>query len=445
MTYRRGSERARNAVRVGTGSRAGAPKRAGAGEKTMADHAHDWRVHGVQVIPGGSLDANTAQTPGMHRAAAINAARVGAQKIWAGTVHIHPDAKTGAHHHGDLESVIYVLRGRARMRWGERLEFVAEAGPGDFIFVPPFVPHQEINASSDETLECVLMRSGNEAVVVNLDIDPVEAPEVMAPRDRLPRACVMGHPIAQSRSPMLHGYWLKQLGIAGSYTRVEVPPGGFASFMQGFLAEGYVGGNVTAPHKQAALQAMSRVDAVAAAIGAVNTIWSEGGKLVGGNTDAHGFIANLDDRAPGWGDSTWTAVILGAGGAVRAAIVALRQRGVSVVLVNRTMETAEALAAEFNATPGPALSVVAWSRVDEALVRADLLVNATVLGMVGKEALQLSLEALPVGATVYDIVYVPLETDLLRRARLRGHRVVDGLGMLLHQAVPGFEHWFGAR
>ena len=154
----------------------------------MADHIHDWRTNGVQVIPGGSLDANTAQTPGMNRAAAINAARVGAQKIWAGTVHIHPDAKTGAHHHGELESVIFVLRGRARMRWGERLEFVAEAGPGDFIFVPPFVPHQEINASSNETLECVLMRSGNEAVVVNLDIDAVEAPEGVAWIDPIHRS-----------------------------------------------------------------------------------------------------------------------------------------------------------------------------------------------------------------------------------------------------------------
>ncbi len=139
-----------------------------------------WRHDGVQVIPGDQLDPNTAQTPGMERAAAINAARVGAQKIWAGTVKIAPDAKTGAHHHGDLESVIYVLRGRARMRWGEALEFVAEAGPGDFIFVPPYVPHQEINAGTDEPLECVLMRSGNEAVVVNLDIEPVEKPEAVA-------------------------------------------------------------------------------------------------------------------------------------------------------------------------------------------------------------------------------------------------------------------------
>jgi uncharacterized RmlC-like cupin family protein len=136
----------------------------------------DWKAHGVKVIPKDSLDVNTAQTPGMNRAAAIDYARVGAQKIWAGTVSIFANAKTGAHHHGALESVIYVVRGRARMRWGDRLEYVAEAGPGDFIYVPPYVPHQEINASTDETLECVLVRSDNEAVVVNLDIEPVEEP-----------------------------------------------------------------------------------------------------------------------------------------------------------------------------------------------------------------------------------------------------------------------------
>ena len=141
------------------------------------DHEPKWKHDGVRVIPGNQLDPNTAQTPGMDRKAAINAARVGAQKIWAGTVHIHPNAKTGAHHHGELESVIYVVKGRARMRWGENLEFTAEAGPGDFIYVPPFVPHQEINASRDEVLECVLVRSDNEAVVVNLDIEPVEKPE----------------------------------------------------------------------------------------------------------------------------------------------------------------------------------------------------------------------------------------------------------------------------
>lgn len=137
----------------------------------------DWRNDGVRVIPGDALDPNTPQTPGMNRLAAITHARTGAEKLWAGTVDIHPDAKTGAHHHGELESIIYVVSGRARMRWGEKLEFVAEADPGDFIYVPPWVPHQEINASTDETLSCVLVRSGQEPVVVNLDIEPVEAPE----------------------------------------------------------------------------------------------------------------------------------------------------------------------------------------------------------------------------------------------------------------------------
>ena len=165
----------------------------------MADHDHhhdhgpatgsiDWRTNGVRVIPGDKLDPNTAQTPGMQRAAAINLARVGAQKIWAGTVKIDPNAKTGAHHHGALESVLYVIRGNARMRWGEKLEFVAEANPGDFIFIPPYVPHQEINASTDEPLECVVVRSDNEAVVVNLAIEPVEKPENVAWVDPIHKA-----------------------------------------------------------------------------------------------------------------------------------------------------------------------------------------------------------------------------------------------------------------
>jgi uncharacterized RmlC-like cupin family protein len=156
----------------------------------MSDHHHhdDWRHTGVRVIPGDQLDPNTAQTPGMNRAAAINFARVGAEKLWAGTVTIHAGAKTGAHHHGELESVIYVLKGKARMRWGEALEFTAEAGPGDFIYVPPFVPHQEINALDDEPLECVLVRSGGEAVVVNLDIAPVEKPDAVAWVDSIHKA-----------------------------------------------------------------------------------------------------------------------------------------------------------------------------------------------------------------------------------------------------------------
>jgi uncharacterized RmlC-like cupin family protein len=158
------------------------------------DHSHappagaiDWREHGVKVIPGSSVDPNTPQTAGMSRAAAVDRARAGAEKIWAGTVTIHANAKTGAHHHGDLESIIYVVKGRARMRWGDRLEYVAEADPGDFIFVPPYVPHQEINASRDETLECVVIRSGQEPVVVNLDIEMVEAPEEVLWRDPIHR------------------------------------------------------------------------------------------------------------------------------------------------------------------------------------------------------------------------------------------------------------------
>ena len=141
----------------------------------MADN--DWRNDGVQVIPGDQLDSNTPQTPGMQRAAAITTGRVGAEKLWAGTVVIEPDAKTGAHHHGHVESVIYIVKGRARMRWGEQLEYVAEAGPGDFIYVPPYVPHQEINALAGEPLDCVLVRSGQIPVVVNLDIEPIEPPE----------------------------------------------------------------------------------------------------------------------------------------------------------------------------------------------------------------------------------------------------------------------------
>src|SRR6187397_2983648 len=163
--------------------------------KMSSEHAHGpdagtpWKHDGVRVVPADQLDPNTAQTPGMNRKAAINFARVGAQKLWAGTVHIHPDAKTGAHHHGPLESVIYVVSGRARMRWGERLEFTAEAGPGDFIYVPPFVPHEEINASPDSELSCVVVRSGQEPVVVNLDMPAVEeSPEEVHWVDDIHRA-----------------------------------------------------------------------------------------------------------------------------------------------------------------------------------------------------------------------------------------------------------------
>jgi len=155
------------------------PQASAAGESQMTQAEPRWKHDGVRVIAADQLDPNTAQTPGMNRAAAIDFARAGAQKLWAGTVSIHAGAKTGAHHHGPLESVIYVVRGKARMRWGESLEFTAEAGPGSFIFVPPWVPHQEINASDDETLECVLVRSDGQAIAINLDIEPVEKPQTV--------------------------------------------------------------------------------------------------------------------------------------------------------------------------------------------------------------------------------------------------------------------------
>ncbi len=150
------------------------------GQPAGGESPDRWRYEGVKVFPAASLDTNTAQTPGMNRAAAITQARAGAAKLWAGTVVIHPDARTGAHHHGALESVIYVVSGRARMRWGERLEFTAEAGPGDFIFVPPYVPHQEINAAAEEPLSCVLVLSGQDPVVVNLELDAIEDPQTVA-------------------------------------------------------------------------------------------------------------------------------------------------------------------------------------------------------------------------------------------------------------------------
>jgi shikimate dehydrogenase len=263
------------------------------------------------------------------------------------------------------------------------------------------------------------------------------------------RACIMGYPVAQSRSPMMYGYWLNLYGLSGEYGREEVPPDGFAEFFATFRERGYVGGNVTAPHKLAALKAMNRIDEAAAAIGAVNTIWLEGDDWVGGNTDSYGFIANLDATAPGWDEFAKTAVVLGAGGATRAILFGLLKRGLDVILVNRTRANAEALAAEFNAKNlglrGNRIAVRNWDEIPAALAEADLLVNASVLGMLGKPALEIDLSPLKPTAVVSDIVYVPLETALLKQARARGLRIVDGLGMLLHQGVPVFENMFGRR
>ncbi len=256
-----------------------------------------------------------------------------------------------------------------------------------------------------------------------------------------PRAFVIGHPIAHSRSPMLHGYWLKHYGIAGSYEKLDVVPEAIPAFFAAFDREGWVGGNVTVPHKLAVIPFLDRIDPAAEAMGAVNTIWREGADLVGGNTDAQGFIGNLDDRAPGWDAGAKRAVVLGAGGAARAAAYGLLGRGFAVTLCNRTLDKAEALAAHF----GRGVAAADWAALPALLAQATLLVNATSLGMVHQPPLEIDLTPMPAGGVVYDVVYVPLETELLAAARARGLRPVDGLGMLLHQAVEGFQHWFGTR
>lgn len=251
----------------------------------------------------------------------------------------------------------------------------------------------------------------------------------------------MGHPVAHSRSPMIHGYWLRELGIAGAYALMDLAPEAFEGFVTQLAAHGYVGGNVTVPHKEAAYRLVARRDAAAEAIGAVNTVWLSRGNLMGGNSDAHGFIANLDDSAPEWEVPQGRAVIIGAGGAARSAAYALTLRGFRVALVNRTPERAQELAARF----GKGVSAHAPETLPQLLATADLLVNCTSLGMVGKPPLAIDLDPLPPDAVVYDVVYVPLDTPLLAAARTRGHRTVDGLGMLLQQAGYGFRKWFGAK
>lgn len=254
-------------------------------------------------------------------------------------------------------------------------------------------------------------------------------------------ACVIGHQVGYSRSPMLHGYWLRTLGIAGRYDLVDMAPAAFAAFLTQLPAHGYVGANVTKPHKEAAYALLDAHDAAAGAIGAVNTVWFEGDRLVGSNTDVAGFLANLDARAPGWEAGGGPAVVLGAGGAGRAVVYGLRTRGLEVALVNRTLPRAEALARHF----GAGVTSHPWSQTPRLLAQARLLVNATLLGATGQEALSIELSALPPTAVVYELNYVPLESELLRAARARGLRGVDGLGMLMHQGVPAFERFFGVR
>jgi shikimate dehydrogenase len=257
------------------------------------------------------------------------------------------------------------------------------------------------------------------------------------------RACVIGWPIEQSRSPAIHGYWLALYKIDGNYVSEAVRPEEFGAFVAGLSGKGYAGANVTLPHKEEALRRADFVDGAAEAIGAANTLWlDEAGKLHASNTDTFGFMTNLDQQAPGWNYLKRPAVVLGAGGAARAVLYGLVNAGVSkIILLNRSRERGDALAARF----GNTVEAKDWSERSKALRGAGLLVNTTSLGMVGKEPLDLDLGALPKDAVVADIVYNPLETTLLAAARTRGNPVVDGLGMLLYQAVPGFERWFGVR
>lgn len=255
------------------------------------------------------------------------------------------------------------------------------------------------------------------------------------------RAYILGWPVKHSRSPMIHGFWLKQLGLQGSYSHAEIAPDDLAAAIQAFRAEGFSGANVTVPHKEAIFALCDEVSARAKSVGAVNTIWLENGVLKGDNTDIHGFSQNLTDFAPDWTKGK-TALVLGAGGAARAILFALVSQGYTkIYLANRNLARAETLAALWPEAVLP----IGWEKAEAALAGADLLVHTTSLGMKGQPPLQFDLSQAKPSLIVNDIVYVPLETELLRAARARGLVSVDGLGMLLHQAVPGFQHWFGQK
>ena len=254
------------------------------------------------------------------------------------------------------------------------------------------------------------------------------------------RAFVIGHPIAHSRSPLIHGTWLKQYGIDGTYEAIDVAPSDLPAFFDRLRAGEFAGGNVTIPHKEAVFALCDGVDALAQAIGAVNTLVVRNGKVQGTNTDYLGFLGNLDAAAPGWSKDLNRALVLGAGGAARAVIVALLSRNIPITLLNRTRSTADLLAQQLG--PGR-ITTGALEDLVDAAADARLIVNTTSVGMHGSRFSDISFADLRSGTLVTDIVYTPLETPLLRDARANGLRTVDGLGMLLHQAVPGFAAWFG--
>lgn len=256
------------------------------------------------------------------------------------------------------------------------------------------------------------------------------------------KAFVIGHPIAHSRSPLIHGTWLAEHGIDGTYEAIDVRPDALESFFERLRGGEFAGGNVTIPHKQAVFALCDSVDELARKIGAVNTLVARDGKVHGTNTDYLGFLGNLDAKAPGWSDRLDCALVLGAGGAARAVLVALQSRNIPIVLLNRTRETADRLASEL----GPeGFTVGTLENINASAPHAGLVVNTTSIGMHGTRFDQFDISLLRPGTLVTDIVYSPLETPLLADARARGLPTVDGLGMLLHQAVPGFAAWFGIQ
>lgn len=258
------------------------------------------------------------------------------------------------------------------------------------------------------------------------------------------KAFVAGYPIRHSRSPLIHGHWLKSFGISGSYQALAVAPESFGEFIAGLKAGqngGFVGGNVTIPHKESAYQFADKPDEIARELGAANTVWMQNGQLHATNTDGYGFLSNIDHAQPGW-DKTNRAVVLGAGGASRAVVQALRNRGLSEIhVVNRTLERAQELRDRF----GSKIFAHPMSGLDDVMQGAGLFVNTTSLGMGGSEAPRIDFSPLQTGAIVTDLVYVPLKTPILAMAEEQGFATVDGLGMLLHQAKPGFERWFGRK
>ncbi len=263
--------------------------------------------------------------------------------------------------------------------------------------------------------------------------------------DIIPRAGVVGWPVAHSRSPVIHGHWLARYGLKGRYDRIAVDPAEAEAFFAGFRDSGLVGANVTVPHKEVAARACDVLDPLAQSLSAVNTLWVENGLLHGTNTDVTGFLANLDAEAPGWDAGGGPAVVLGAGGAARAVVFGLAARGLAPIhVVNRTRARAEAVAALAKGRDGHSVGHAhGFDDLPQLLSRARVLVNTTSLGMAGSGPLDIDLSPLPHDALVSDIVYVPLETPLLAAARMRGNPVAGGLGMLLHQAAPGFARWFG--